>query len=163
MTAPIGVFDSGLGGLTVVSALRARLGGEEILYVGDTARIPWGTKSPETVRRFAGEIARHLVGAGAKTLVVACNTASAVALEAVRGAGVPVVGVVEPGAARAAAATRTGRIGVVGTRATVESGAYQAAIGRRAPEAVVEARSAPLLVPLVEEGILDGPLVEAAL
>lgn len=163
-SAPVGVFDSGLGGLTVVAAIRARLPAESIRYVGDTARIPWGTKSPETVRRFAREIADHLVREGVKAVVVACNTASAVALPALRAAlAVPVVGVVEPGAARAVAAGRSGRIGILATRGTIESGAYQAAVHRLAPEAVVSARAAPLLVPLVEEGILDGPLVDEAL
>lgn len=161
----IGVFDSGLGGLTVVRALRARLPAERILYAGDTARIPWGTKSPETIRRYAVEIAAHLVRRGARAIVVACHTASAVALDAVRTVadGRPVVGVVAPGAARAAAASRTGRIGVLATRATVRSGAYERAILSARPGAAVVANAAPLLVPLVEEGILDGPIVEEAL
>lgn len=161
---PIGVFDSGIGGLTVVSALRRALPGERILYVGDTARVPYGGKSAETVTRYAREISDLLIGEGASMIVVACNTASALAVpELSATCPVPMVGVLEPGAAAAVKATRSGNIGVIGTRATITSDAYGKAIRRLAPEAVVIAESCPLLVPLIEEGLLEDPVTDAVL
>lgn len=161
--APIGVFDSGVGGLTVLSALRGRLPGEDYLYLGDTARLPYGTKSGETVVRYALQAADALVGRGVKALVVACNTASAVALPALRDRfdRLPVFGVVEPGAAAAAAATRTGGIVVIATEGTVRGGAYQQAIARRLPAARVRAAACQVLVALAEEGWTEGLAVRA--
>ena len=154
--APIGVFDSGLGGLTVVRALRHRLPRESIVYVGDTARVPYGPKSPETVRRYAGEIAAWLVAQGVKVVVVACNTATAHALPELRATlGVPVIGVVQPGARAAVREDRAGHIGVIGTTGTIASGAYERAIREIAPTVTITARACPLFVPLVEEGWLD--------
>lgn len=155
--APIGVFDSGVGGLTVLQAIRRRLPGEATVYLGDTARLPYGPKSPETVRRYAREAADFLLGKGVKLVVVACNTASARALpELADEVSVPVVGVVEPGARAAAEVSPGGRIGVLGTRGTVESGAYQRAILRRRPNADVEGVPCPLFVSLVEENWTEG-------
>jgi glutamate racemase len=152
----IGIFDSGVGGLTVQRALLEALPSVETLYLGDTARVPYGTKSAATVTQYALRNARFLARHGIDLLVVACNTASAVALPALREAlEVPVVGVVEPGARVAARASRTGRIGVVGTQGTVASGAYQAAIRREREGAEVIARACPLFVPLAEEGWTD--------
>ena len=161
--APIGVFDSGVGGLTVLRALLAALPGEDFVYLGDTARLPYGTKSPESIRRYSLQAAGLLHGRGVKCLVVACNTASAVALDALTAefAPVPVLGVVEPGAAAACEATRSGCIAVVATESTVRGGAYQAAIHRLRPGAIVAARACPLFVALAEEGWTEGPVVEA--
>lgn len=151
--APIGVFDSGVGGLTVLDALRRRLPHESTVYLGDTARLPYGPKSPETVRRYARECAAFLLERGVKMIVVACNTASARALpDLEREVPVPVVGVVMPGAREAAGRSRTGRIGVLGTRGTIESGAYREAVRALRPDARVEGAACPLFVPLVEEG-----------
>lgn len=151
--APIGVFDSGLGGLTVVRELRRSLPAESIHYFGDTARVPYGTRSPETVRRYAREAAAFLVGRGVKMLVVACNTATAHAHEELRRRlRIPVVGVVEPGARAAAAATRTRRVGVIGTTGTIASGVYDRLLRRLLPDVRVYAQPCPLFVPLVEEG-----------
>lgn len=150
---PIGVFDSGVGGLTVVRELLARLPGERLIYLGDTARSPYGNKSPENLVRFALETGSFLARKGIKMLVVACNSSSAYSLPALRKAlRIPVVGVIDAGA-RAAVSRRPGqRIGVVGTRATVKSGAYQKAIKALAPGARVVVQACPLFVPLVEEG-----------
>lgn len=155
--APVGVFDSGIGGLTVLDALRERLPGESTVYLGDTARLPYGPKSPETVRRYACEAGRFLLERGVKLLVVACNTASARALPGLADElPVPVVGVIRPGARAAARASRSGRIGVIGTRGTIESEAYQRAIRDLRPDASVSATPCPLFVSLVEEGWTDG-------
>jgi len=154
----IGVFDSGIGGLTVARALMARLPNESILYLGDTARLPYGTKSADTVRRYSERNVRFLLERGVKAVVVACNTASALALESLD-LPVPMWGVIEPGAATAAAVSE-GRVGVIGTRATVRSGAYRQALLRRRPELVVRSCACGLLVPLVEEGWVDDPLTE---
>jgi glutamate racemase len=163
-TAPIGVFDSGIGGLTVVAALRKVLPGERILYVGDTARVPYGGKSAETVTRYAREISDLLIGEGASMIVVACNTASALAVpELSESCRVPMVGVLEPGAAAAVKATRSGRIGVIGTRATIGSDAYGKAIRRLSPHVEVIAESCPLLVPLIEEGMLEDSVTDEVL
>jgi glutamate racemase len=163
--APIGVFDSGVGGLTVLRALVATLPGEDFVYLGDTARLPYGTKSPGSIRQYSLQAARLLRRRGVKCLVVACNTASATALDALTAefAPIPVIGVLEPGAAAACAATRSGRIAVLATEGTVRGGAYQAAIARRLPGAVVTARACPLFVALAEEGWIDGPIVTAVI
>ncbi|HUE76731.1 MAG TPA: glutamate racemase [Longimicrobiales bacterium] len=151
---PIGVFDSGVGGLTVVNALRERLPNESVVYFGDTARVPYGAKSPANVRRFSREAAQFLLSRDAKLIVVACNTATAHAVPTLSDElEVPVVGVIEPGATAAVAASRTGRIGVLGTAGTIASGAYDLAIRRRLGEmGRVYAQPCPLFVPLVEEG-----------
>jgi glutamate racemase len=152
----IGIFDSGVGGLTVQRALLDALPAAHSVYLGDTARVPYGTKSPETVTQYSLRNARFLARHGIDLLVVACNTASAVALPALRAElDVPVLGVVEPGARVAARTSRGGRIGVIGTQGTVASGAYQTAIRRERPEAEVIARACPLFVPLAEEGWTD--------
>jgi glutamate racemase len=160
-TRPIGVFDSGIGGLTVAAALRELLPAERIFYVGDTARVPYGGKSPETIERYSFEISRMLLAEGAKLIVVACNTASALAVPPLEARlTVPVVGVIRPGAAAAVAATRNRRIGVIGTRATVQSQAYERAIVALDPVAEVHAQACPLLVPLIEEGWLEDPITD---
>jgi glutamate racemase len=154
--APIGVFDSGLGGLTVLQAIRRRLPVESTVYLGDTARVPYGPKAAETIRRYALEATDFLIGQQVKAVVVACNTATARALPAVVArAGVPVLGVVEPGGRAAAAASRNGRIGVIGTRGTIASQAYNVVIHEHMPDAVVFEQACPLFVPLVEEGWTD--------
>lgn len=160
--APIGVFDSGVGGLTVLRALLSTLPHEDFVYLGDTARLPYGTKSPETVTRYALQAAQALKTLDVKCLVIACNTASAVSLPAVREriADVPVIGVIEPGAEAACEASRSGHIAVIATEGTVRGGAYQEAICRRRPDAHVSARPAQLFVALAEEGFCDGPIVE---
>lgn len=161
---PIGVFDSGIGGLTVAAALRRHLPGENIVYIGDTARVPYGGKSPRTVERYAIEIGGLLLAERAKLIVVACNTASALALPRMKTVfGVPVQGVVEPGARAAVAASRSGKIGVIGTRATIASGAYRAAIRDLKPEAEVFSAACPLLVPLIEEGLFEDPVTDEML
>jgi glutamate racemase len=155
--APIGVFDSGLGGLTVVRALRETLPAEDIVYLGDTARLPYGTKGASTIIKYALTCARHLVTRDVKALVVACNTVSAVAPDRLRvELDVPVLGVVEPGARAAVEATRSGRIGVLATAGTIASGAYPRAIAQVSTRAEVIGQPAPLLVPLAEEGWLEG-------
>ncbi len=155
---PIGVFDSGVGGLTVVRALRERLPRESILYLGDTARLPYGTKSPATVRQYTRRNVEFLEQRGVKAVVVACNTATALALDDLP-TPVPVWGVVEPGAERAAAIS-AGRVGVIATEATILSDAYGRALRRRRPELEVVSQACPLFVPLVEEGWHDDPLAE---
>jgi glutamate racemase len=158
---PIGVFDSGLGGLTVVRAIYERLPDESTLYFGDTARVPYGPKSPETVRRYSLEILQWLLSQRVKAVVVACNTSTAHALEALRAASpVPVIGVIEPGSRAAVAAAPHGTIGVIGTAGTIASGAYVRAIHQRDPEARVLQRACPLFVPLVEEGWFEHPAAE---
>lgn len=157
----IGVFDSGIGGLTVLKELLAHLPGESFVYFGDTARVPYGTKSAETVLRFSREIVHLLLDRGVKSVVVACNTASAEALPLLQSDfAVPVVGVIEPGVRAAVKASRSGRIGVIGTAGTIRSGAYQSGINRLRPDAVVVARSCPLFVPLAEEGWVDRDVTE---
>ncbi|MCA9581194.1 MAG: glutamate racemase [Myxococcales bacterium] len=155
--APIGVFDSGLGGLTVARAIRDRLPGEDIVYLGDTARVPYGTRSASTVIRYARACASHLQKRDIKLLVVACNTVSAVALDMLRvELDIPVLGVIEPGARAGVAACRSGRLGVIATAGTVASGAYTRAVAAEGTRVEVVARATPLLVPLVEEGWLTG-------
>lgn len=154
---PIGVFDSGVGGLTVAAALQRRLPRERLLYLGDTARLPYGTKSAATVRRYTEVNLEFLERRGVKAVVVACNTASALGLPGLA-APVPVWGVIEPGADRAAAATRNGRVGVIATESTVASGAYASALRRIVPELRIWSQPCPLLVPLIEEGWLEDPV-----
>ncbi|HEY0525065.1 MAG TPA: glutamate racemase [Stellaceae bacterium] len=163
LESPIGVFDSGVGGLTVLRALRQALPDESMLYLGDTARLPYGTKSGDTIVRYALQAAGVLVERGAKLLVIACNTASAYALDALRDRypHLPVIGVVEPGAATACAASWNGRIAVIATEGTARAGAYDAAIRRLRPDALVTSAGAPLLVGLAEEGWFEGPVPEA--
>jgi glutamate racemase len=162
-SAPIGIFDSGVGGLTVARAIYERLPHESTIYFGDTARVPYGPKSPETVRRYSLEILHWLLGQGVKAVVIACNTSTAHALEALRAESpVPVLGVIEPGARAAVKAAHGGPIGVIGTAGTIKSDAYGRAIRARAPEARVEQRACPLFVPLVEEGWFDHRAAELA-
>jgi glutamate racemase len=158
----IGVFDSGVGGLTVLAALRAALPAADFIYLGDTARLPYGTKTAASVVRYAEQAAAALVERDLACLVVACNTASAVALASLRArfAPLPVIGVIEPGARAACAASRSGRIAVVATEGTVRSRAYEAAIHRCAPQAEVTAAACPLFVALAEEGWTDGDIAE---
>lgn len=155
----IGVFDSGFGGLTVLKALLEHLPQADYSYFGDTARLPYGSKSAETVARYAVEAARFLEKRDATLLVVACNTATALALTQIESAvGIPVLGVIEPGAERAARLSKSQRAVVVGTEATVSSHAYKAALSKRAMEGFEKA--CPLLVPLIEEGWVDHPVTE---
>lgn len=154
---PIGVFDSGVGGLTVMRAVTELLPYEDIIYLGDTARVPYGNRGPDTVRRYALNATNLLVDRGVKAIVIACNTASAFALQAVRAAlDVPVLGVIEPVARTAAAATKSGSIGVIGTRGTVRSGCYPKALDTLRPGVTVHQTPCPLFVPLAEEGWLTG-------
>src|SRR5213592_172192 len=158
---PVGVFDSGIGGLTVVKALRDLLPHENICYLGDTARVPYGPKSPETVQRYGVELAGILTRENAKALVVACNTVSSVALPLlIKKFSVPVIGVIEPGARAALQATRNRHIGVIGTRATIRSGAYAEALRAADNNVRVSSRACPLLVPLIEEGLLNDAVTD---
>ena len=158
---PIGVFDSGIGGLTVVKALRELLPNEKIFYLGDTARVPYGGRSATTVERYSLEMTEILLEENAKMIVIACNTASAVALQKLeQNLSVPVIGVILPGAKAAVAATRNQHIGVIGTRATIKSGAYERAVRSLDPKIDVSARNCPLLVPLIEEGWLNDELTD---
>ena len=151
---PIGVFDSGIGGLTVLKEIMNMIPGENTIYVGDTARLPYGNKSAETVIRYALEMTEFLIAKGAKLLVIACNTASAVSLPSLKARhAYPIVGVIEPGARRAVQVTRTGRVGVIGTDRTIQSGAYPRAIQQIDPGIQVFTQPCPLFVPLVEEGL----------
>ena len=151
---PIGIFDSGMGGLTVMRALRDRLPNENFIYLGDTARLPYGTKSGDTVTRYAVQAARALIARDIKMLVVACNTAASVAL--------PVIGVIGPGAAAAVAVAKEGPIAVIATEGTVKGGAYVQAIQALAPRMPVVQQAAPLLVPLAEEGLVTGEIARLA-
>jgi glutamate racemase len=172
--APLGVFDSGLGGLTVARAMLVTLPAERIVYLGDTARVPYGTRSAQTVIRYARTCSRVLIDRGVKALVIACNTVSAVALELLRAElDLPIVGVVQPGARAAVAAAeamaalngaheRLPKIGVLGTLGTINSGAYPRAVAQLSTRLEVVAEPAPLLVPLVEEGWLEGQVPELA-
>ncbi|MEO8140635.1 MAG: glutamate racemase [Gemmatimonadota bacterium] len=159
--APIGIFDSGIGGLTVARAIYERLPGESTIYFGDTARVPYGPKSPETVRRYSREILQWLLGQGVKAVVIACNTSTAHALTVLREESpVPVIGVIEPGARAAVAATGDGPVGVIGTAGTIASNAYARAIHALRPALNVEQVACPLFVPLAEEGWFDHPATE---
>ncbi|QGY39593.1 glutamate racemase [Pseudodesulfovibrio cashew] len=159
---PIGIFDSGVGGLTVLKALAERLPCEDFLYLGDTARLPYGTKSAQTVSRYAVQCSAELVRRRVKLLVVACNTASAVAIAPLRQAypGIPVIGVVEPGARAACAATRNKAVAVIATESTIAGGAYQRAIHLIEPEARIVGHPCPLFVALAEEGWTEGAIPE---
>jgi glutamate racemase len=160
---PIGVFDSGVGGLTVLKALRSALPAEHFIYLGDTARVPYGTKSAASVVRYSLQCADALMVRGIRCLVVACNTASASALEALRlrYPGIPIIGVIEPGAAAALAASRNRHIAVIGTEGTIGGGAYQTAIRRLDDRARIAVAACSLFVAMAEEGWVDGPLAEA--
>ena len=160
---PIGIFDSGVGGLTVLRAVRERLPREHWLYLGDTARLPYGTKGAETVSRYAVQAASHLVERGIKMLVIACNTASAVAMPTLTKefAPLPVIGVVEAGAEAAVRASKSGHIAILATESTVSGGAYELAIKSRRADARVFSQACSLFVALAEEGWIKGPLVEA--
>lgn len=163
MERPIGIFDSGLGGLTVAQAVAGVLPEERLVYLGDTARVPYGTRSAETVVRYARACAQQLLERDIKLLIVACNTASAVALNDLQNElEIPVIGVIEPGARSAVSASTTGRIGVLSTSGTRRSKAYERAIGAEDPDAHVVAQEAPLLVPLAEEGWLEGSVPRLA-
>jgi len=152
---PIGIFDSGVGGLTVVKQMFKRLPNEEIVYVGDTARVPYGTKSPETIKRFAVENANFLMRFKVKLIVVACNTASSTSLDILREKfSVPIVGVIKPGAEKAVQITRNNKVGIIGTYATIKSKAYEKEIRRFSRDVEVASKACPLFVPLVEEGWL---------
>ncbi len=164
-SGPIGVFDSGIGGLTVARAIVSALPDVDLVYLGDTARLPYGAKSPLTVTRYASRCVGFLAAAGVEAVVVACNTASALALPALREAfpDLPILGVVSPGARAAVTASRTGRIGVIGTEATVRSHSYREAIHALAPTAEVVELPCPLLVPLAEVGWIDHPVTRLTL
>jgi glutamate racemase len=156
---PIGVFDSGIGGLTVARALLEAMPAESLLYLGDTARLPYGTKSPDTVARYTRRNVAFLLEQGVKAVVIACNTASATGLDGLE-APVPTWGVIEPGA-RAAVATSRGRVGVIATDATIRSGVYPRALSRLRSDLEIFTRACPLFVPLVEEGWEDDPITVA--
>jgi glutamate racemase len=159
---PIGIFDSGIGGLTVLSEIERELPGERFVYFGDTARVPYGTKSRETVTRFSIENTLFLQTLDVKLVVVACHTASSLALATLAERfSIPLVGMIEPGARKAAQLTKTGRIGVIGTKATISSGAYEQALKRIDPALKVFSTACPLFVPLVEEGWSKGDVAEA--
>jgi glutamate racemase len=160
---PIGVFDSGVGGLTVLRALRQRLPHEQFIYLGDTARLPYGTKSSDSVLRYSIQAAEFLVKQGIKYLVIACNTASSVAVEPLRKrfAPIPVIGVIEPGSMAGCAASKSGHLAVLATEGTVRGGAYQRAITRLKPNAQVMAQACSLFVALAEEGWTEGAIAEA--
>ena len=159
---PVGVFDSGVGGLTVLQAMLRRMPHEDYLYLGDTARLPYGAKSRETVIRYAARVSAFLVEQRVKALVIACNTATSAALPALRAAypHIPVIGVIEPGAEAACRASVSGHIAVIATPATIRDGSYPAAILRRRPEARVKSLACPLFVPMAEDGLFEGPLAE---
>ncbi|NLP17133.1 MAG: glutamate racemase [Clostridiales bacterium] len=157
--APIGVFDSGVGGLTVVKEIMNQIPGETIIYFGDTARLPYGSKSGKTVITYTRQIIRFLMSKGVKAIVIACNTASAFALETVKSEfDIPMIGVVTPGAKVAAKTTRNGRIGVIGTEGTIQSGIYNEYLSRTDSRLEVFGKACPLFVPLVEEGLMDDPV-----
>lgn len=158
---PIGLFDSGLGGLTVLSELRRRLPSERFFYLGDTARTPYGAKGAETILRYSKECSRFLLNQEIKLLVIACNTASSVALSEIeRYAPCPVVGTIDPAVDEALRQVRVGRIGVIGTQATITSRAYEKRISELNPDVEVASKACPLFVPLVEQGMFDGEIVD---
>jgi len=161
---PIGVFDSGIGGLTVAAALHRRLPAEQLIYLGDTARVPYGTKSASSVNRYALESALFLMNRDVKLIVVACNTVSAVAMPRLKGLlRIPLIGVVEPGVTAALRNSKARKIGVIGTPSTISSGAYQSRLLASDPSLQVHGRACPLLVSMAEEGRLDGMVVEMVL
>lgn len=159
--APIGVFDSGVGGLTVVREIMRQIPNEKIIYFGDTARVPYGNKSQDTVTRFSEQIVRFLKTFHVKTIVVACNTASAYAMDALeQDCDIPIIGVVKPGARMAAEVTRNGRIGVIATEATIGSRIYTQYIEELNRNVTIYGKACPLFVPLVEEGLLEDPVTD---
>ncbi len=159
--APIGVFDSGVGGLTVVKEIMRQLPDENLIYFGDTARVPYGSKSKETVTKYSRQIVRFLKSKGVKAIVVACNTASALALDELKkDLDIPIIGVVEPGAVMAVEATKTGNIGIIGTESTIKSGIYEKYIHRLNRDLTVVSKACPLFVPLVEEGLWEDRVTE---
>lgn len=156
MNAPIGIFDSGVGGLTVVKEIMRQLPGESLVYFGDTARVPYGSKSKNTVCKYSRQIVRFLQTKQVKAIVIACNTASALALDEIREEiDIPIIGVVEPGAVMAANTTQTKNIGIIGTESTIKSGIYNKFLHRIDPEITVVSKACPLFVPLVEEGLWE--------
>ena len=159
---PIGLFDSGVGGLAVLGAMRRLMPGEDYLFLGDTARVPYGAKSQKTIVRYSLQAAAKLIGQRIKLLVIACNTATAAALPTLRETwpDMPIIGVIEPGSRAACEASPSGDIAVIATESTIRSGAYAEAILRRRPEAQVRSLACPLFVPLAEEGWFDGPIAE---
>lgn len=162
---PIGVFDSGMGGLTVLRALKRTLPGESFIYLGDTARLPYGTKSAETVQQYAQQMARILVSRNIKALVIACNTATTAALPHLQAllTGIPVIGVVRPGAVAVISATKNQRIAVMATETTIASNAYQRLISEQLPDARISARACSVLVALAEEGMIGNAVAREAL
>lgn len=159
--APVGVFDSGVGGLTVMREIMRQTPNEKIIYFGDTARVPYGSKSRDTVTKYSRQIVRFLQSKEVKAIVVACNTASAYALEEIeKETDIPIIGVVKPGAKVAAAATVNGRVGVIGTEGTISSGIYSEYIKKINPKASVIGKACPLFVPLVEEGLWQDPVTD---
>jgi glutamate racemase len=162
MNTPVGIFDSGLGGLTVVKEFVREMPQEPAVYFGDTARVPYGTKSKDTITKFSAENIRFLNSFDVKLVIIACHTASSLALEEMQKQfSIPIIGVVYPGAFKAVKVTRNGRIGVIGTKSTIKSGAYDAAVRAANPEAIVYNVPCPLLVSLIEEGWNDGPIVDS--
>ena len=161
MDAPIGVFESGIGGLTVAKEIMRQLPGESLVYFGDTARVPYGTKSKNTVCKYSRQIAKFLLTQKVKAIVIACNTASALAMEELEQMlDVPVIDVVQPGARMAAVSTRNNKIGVLGTRSTIQSGIYERYLHKINPELTVVSKACPLFVPLVEEGLFEDRITE---
>lgn len=161
MEAPIGIFDSGIGGLTVVKEIMRQLPGESLCYFGDTARVPYGSKSKRTVCKYSQQIVRFLQTQNVKAIVIACNTASALALEEIQAqVDIPVIGVVEPGAKMAAETTKTNSIGVIGTASTIKSQIYSKYLHQINPEITVVSKACPLFVPLVEEGLWEDRVTE---
>ncbi|MDD2229302.1 MAG: glutamate racemase [Candidatus Cloacimonetes bacterium] len=162
MKKAIGLFDSGVGGLTVYKAIRAAFPEEDLIYFGDTARVPYGPKSPNTIIEYSIQNSRFLLQQGIKTLIVACNTSSAVAIPALQQlTDIPIIGVIEPGAEQAARKTKSKRIGVIGTEGTIRSGAYTKAIQKLIPDALVFPVACPLFVALVEEGWQDHEIAKS--
>ena len=158
--SPIGVFDSGIGGLTVLKEIRREMPQENIVYFGDTAHLPYGTKSKETITKFSIDNVNFLRNLGAKVVVVACNTASALSLDALKKEFTfPVIGVIEPGAKQALTKTKNGRVGIIGTKSTIGSGSYESCLKKLDPSVKVYSEACPLFVPFVEEGWLDGAIV----
>lgn len=161
MEAPIGVFDSGIGGLTVAKEIMRQLPGESLVYFGDTARVPYGTKSRNTVCKYSRQIARFLLTQKVKAIVIACNTASALAMEELEEMlEIPVIDVVQPGAKMAAVSTQNHKIGILGTQSTIKSGIYERYLHRINPELTVVSKACPLFVPLVEEGLFEDRITE---
>ncbi len=158
---PIGIFDSGIGGLTVLKEIQREIPSEDIVYFGDTAHVPYGTKSKETITRFSMDNVRFLQNFGVKLVIVACNTASSLSLDALKEKfQQPIIGVIEPGAKQALRVTKKGRIGVIGTKATIHSGTYEASLKKIDTSVKVYSQACPLFVPFVEEGWLEGEIVE---